>query len=403
MKKSILAVTISMFLVSAAIASEIDILTQKLVEKNVLEAGEAQQILADTRDEIAKNLALGKAENVPGWAQYIKWSGYSQLSFTDDQSKAGKNAFTVKRARIALTATPNDFMTFKIQPDFASIATPQAVSTTTTTISSKSVLQTASVTAADVGFREIWIDLIFDKNLATARLGQYHQPFGFENCYSSSRKKVFDTPKYMSSVITGDYDYGVQLWGNLPGANKKLLMWRIAVMNGTTSGSETDSRKDYGMRFTSSVTKDIELGLSSYFRSVNSGDLYSMSANAYLKYEAKTLLGLAPIPTFLTAEFVGGKGSNGTTDVLDAIFTLEIKPFGLLMPVLEGVSPVLRVEQWDPNQHKNGDEIKYYTIGVNCYVDKYVRLLADYRMTDDTNTTNNNTTTKMNVMLQVKY
>ncbi|MCX5777441.1 MAG: porin [Candidatus Firestonebacteria bacterium] len=403
MRNSVFAIVTALVLVGAAAASEIDILTQKLIEKGVLDSGDAQQVLAETKDEVAKKLAIGSAENVPAWAQKITWSGYTQMSYTDDPTIVdGKEPLIIKRARIAMTVKLNDWATFKIQPDFASAQTPAALAATGT---SKATALNKDFTVASTGtlspvvaFKEIWIDLAADNDLATFRFGQYHQPFGFENPYSSSRKKVFDTPQYMTNVLTADYDFGIQWWGNLPGSLKNLLQWRAAISNGTTWGSETDNAKDYSIRLTSSPVPGLELGASMYNRWILASTLYSASVGLYVKYEEE----LAGIPTFFTAEFIGGKGSNGTTDVMDSVITLEMQPFGLLMPCLAGISPVIRVEQWDANVW-DGKAVSYYTVGVNVYADKSVRFLADYRFTDNGLASTAASTGKLNCMLQVNY
>ncbi len=394
MRKTVFAVIAAFMLASLAAASEIDVLTQKLLEKGVLDSGEAQQILAETKDEVTKKLALGTAENVPAWAQKITWSGYTQMSYTDDPTTVGgKEPFIIKRARIALTAKLTDWATFKMQPDFAAVQAPNfsvagGVSGTTTN----------STVVPFVLFKEIWIDLAADIDLATFRLGQYHQPFGFENPYSSSKKKVFDTPKYMGSVIAADYDFGIQWWGNLPGSLKNLLQWRAAIVNGTNYGYESDNAKDYSVRLTSAPVNGIELGLSMYNKWVLAQNLYSVTAGFYVKYEEE----LAGIPTFFTAEFVGGKDSTGLVDCLDSTVTLEMQPLGLLMPCLAGIAPIIRVEQWNANVWKN-IPVSYYTLGVNIYADKAVRFLIDYRYTDNGLASTALSYGKMDCMLQVNY
>ncbi|MEI7904343.1 MAG: hypothetical protein WCI43_02895 [Candidatus Firestonebacteria bacterium] len=268
LKSKIVVVAVAVLCITGiSFAGETDLLIQKLLEKNVLDAGEAQQIMAETKDEVSKNLATAKAENVPVWAQKITWSGYTQFSFTDNPALGGVEPFTVKRARIAMTAKLNDWATIKIQPDFSAIQVPNAVVVTTTTgvvagsTDANKYVKTVAVTVTEprMAFKEVWADLTADRDLATFRIGQYHQPFGFENPYSSSRKKLFDTPQYMTGILAADYDYGVQIWGNLPGNNKQYLQYRLAVMNGSTAGTETNAYKDLGFRVCSTVISGLEL------------------------------------------------------------------------------------------------------------------------------------------------
>ena len=404
--KIISAVVAVLCITGVAFAGETDLLIQKLLEKNVLDGGEAQQLIAETKDEVSKNLATAKAENVPTWAQKITWSGYTQFSFTDNPTLGGIEPFTVKRARIAMTAKLNDWATFKIQPDFSGIQINNAQTSGTATVTGSGIVGTAksnanvltAVPMVDVAFKEIWADLIADRDYATFRIGQYHQPFGFELPYSSSRKKVFDTPQYMTNVLAADYDYGIQLWGNLSGSAKQYLQYRLAVINGSTFGAETNPYKDYSVRLCSTVLPGLELSGSAYLR--NLAGSYQNSEDLYAKYESDSFFSLiGNCPTFFTFEVAGGYDKNNLNQVLDSIVTLEVQPFGLLAPCLSGIAPVLRAEQWDPNQNDGGaDVINYYTVGVNLYLDPAVRILVDYRMRDVKPELN-----IANVMVQLNY
>lgn len=62
-------------------AGEVDILIQKLVEKGVLTAGEAQQVLTETKEEVRKEVAQGKSEILPKWVQTIKPKGDLRLRY----------------------------------------------------------------------------------------------------------------------------------------------------------------------------------------------------------------------------------------------------------------------------------------------------------------------------------
>ena len=415
-KSKIVSAAVAVLCLSGfAFAGETDLLIQKLLEKNVLDAGEAQQIMAETKDEVSKKLATRSAENVPSWTQSISWSGYSQFSFSDQPQLGGIEPFTVKRARIALTAKPTDWLTFKIQPDFSGIQVNNAQTSGTVTVTGSGIAGTAKSTTnvlsavpmVDVAFKEVWLDLVADPNFATFRIGQYHQPFGFENPYSSSKKKLFDTPQYMSvtsgvssgkAILPADYDYGIQLWGNLPGSAKQYLQYRLAVVNGSTFGSETDAYKDLSARFTSTILAGLELGASAYFRNI--GGSYYTSPDVYAKWESDSFFSLVNnCPTFFTFEVAGGVDSTGMTQCLDSIATLEVQPFGFLMPCLSGVAPVIRAEQWDPNQNDGGaDVVNFYTVGVNLYLDPAARILVDYRMPGY-----KSDWSKLDVMVQVNY
>ena len=90
----------------------------------------------------------------------------------------------------------------------------------------------------------------------------------------------------MSKVITSKYDYGVQLYGNLPGESlKNLLSWRIAVINGTTYASETDGMKDFSAYLITKPMNDLEFSVSDYNRYIATGSKYETHYGVSGKYE----------------------------------------------------------------------------------------------------------------------
>jgi len=68
-------------------ASQVDILLQKLVEKGVLTAGEAQQISTETKEEAKKAVAQGKEETIPQWIQNTKLKGDVRVRYQYDHAK----------------------------------------------------------------------------------------------------------------------------------------------------------------------------------------------------------------------------------------------------------------------------------------------------------------------------
>lgn len=316
----------------------------------------------------------------------LKIAGYTQFSYTDDPALGGKEPFGVKTARIGFNWKLNEWSEFKIQPDFYTAAS----SVSTSTVSNTSVVTSAPV----LTFKEIWGELIADKDMLRLKFGQYLIPFSFEVNYSTAKKKVFDTPQFISKVMTAQYDYGIQLIGNLPGeALKDTLSWRFALLNGSTYGTETDNKKDFSGFLVSKIIKDIEFGASIYTRYISSGDRYETHYGLYGKYETE-----GSFPVFFTLEYAGGKDSAGSKDTLDLIATLEIKTLALLSDRLSCIAPVIRYEGWDSNIW-DGSYVSYYTAGINVYMDKTVRFLMDYVVKDDGIPNNN----KLNFMLQFCY
>lgn len=124
MKRILLAVVLgTLFLLTAnqsAQAGEVDILVQKLVEKNVLSPAEAQIILDETKLQVSKDLAQAKSLSVPEWTQRIKWGGDIRFRTQGDWGKptTSDSASTIKhqrireriRGRFYMEGKINDFM-----------------------------------------------------------------------------------------------------------------------------------------------------------------------------------------------------------------------------------------------------------------------------------------------------
>ncbi|MFH1878220.1 MAG: putative porin [Candidatus Omnitrophota bacterium] len=68
-------------------AGEIDVLVNKLVEKNILTSHEAQILLAQAKEEAAKDLAKGEAVTAPAWTQNIKIKGDARFRTQVDWGK----------------------------------------------------------------------------------------------------------------------------------------------------------------------------------------------------------------------------------------------------------------------------------------------------------------------------
>ncbi|MEK6645595.1 MAG: porin [Candidatus Firestonebacteria bacterium] len=358
-----------------SLASETDVLLNKLVEKGQLTSFESQEVRNEI-DVVRQKEEQKKKEEESQKKEkdklQMKISGYTQLIYVVDPTLGGKEPLTVKRSRISFSKMLNDWASFKIQPDFAGVA--------------------SATGGGNVAFREAFIELIANSDCARFRFGQYHQPFGFENNFSSSKKKVADTPQYMSKILTTDYDYGIQWWGNLPG--DKSVSWRIAVMNGSGSTTEDNTKKDVAGRLVIAVLNDIEFGASAYSRYAGATEKIAMHYGGYFKLETA---GLLPCPLFITAEYVTGKDSAGAKDVTDIITTVEVKPF-VNFGILTEIAPVVRHELFKDG---SGQQLDYVTVGLNFYIDKSVRVLTDYVVKNEKEKSKDDN--RFNIMLQVSY
>lgn len=100
MKKFLAALMLCVFSLGASSAyavGEIDILVDKLVQKGVLSATEAQIILDETKKEVAMSVAKGKSYGSPAWPQKVKIKGDFRARYQAQQKEGSTNR---DRARI---------------------------------------------------------------------------------------------------------------------------------------------------------------------------------------------------------------------------------------------------------------------------------------------------------------
>ncbi len=97
------------FFVPSVRAGEIDLLVQKLVDKGVLTANDAQILLDETKQDVAKQNAKGANEMLPAWIQTTKIKGDLRLRYQTQQREAGttRNRGRI-RYRLGVETKPND-------------------------------------------------------------------------------------------------------------------------------------------------------------------------------------------------------------------------------------------------------------------------------------------------------
>ena len=102
--------------ITPSCAGEVDVLLQKLVDKGILNASEAQQIKTETNEEIAKTekqkledyKALPK-DALPDWVKNTKLKGDFRLRYQLDKDKGQENWNRVRiRARLGIESKVND-------------------------------------------------------------------------------------------------------------------------------------------------------------------------------------------------------------------------------------------------------------------------------------------------------
>jgi len=116
MKRTVIAAVLGCFIFLSmaakySYAGEIDLLLQKLVEKGVLTAGEAQQVKIETKEEIKKEISQAKYDLLPEWLQRVKFKGDFRLRYEGKRERGAKDENMGKiRLRQGVEVKVNDQM-----------------------------------------------------------------------------------------------------------------------------------------------------------------------------------------------------------------------------------------------------------------------------------------------------
>lgn len=117
MKKRLISMLLAVILLTMpstqVFAGEMEILVNKLVEKGILTPYEGQILVAQAKEEAAKELAAGKASTAPAWTQKIKLKGdvrfRTQVDWQNNRDDSGgRNVRQRVRARVGVEGKVND-------------------------------------------------------------------------------------------------------------------------------------------------------------------------------------------------------------------------------------------------------------------------------------------------------
>lgn len=73
-----------LLITASAFATDVDNLANMLAEKGVISYGEAQQVITESKEDIRKQIAQGKAATLPAWIQNISMKGDLRLRYQMD-------------------------------------------------------------------------------------------------------------------------------------------------------------------------------------------------------------------------------------------------------------------------------------------------------------------------------
>ncbi|KJJ84309.1 conserved hypothetical protein, secreted [Candidatus Omnitrophus magneticus] len=193
-------------------AGEMDILVNKLVEKNILTPYEAQILLAEAKEDAAKDLAKGEAVTAPDWTQNVKIKGdvrfRTQIDWGKGLNPAHERIRNRVRARLGVEGKVNDQITAGM---LAATGTTDPRSTNQT-LENNFEMEDLRLDAyyidwtpkipAEIGRADVW-------------LGKFNNPFvTSELLWDTDILPAGVAAQYESKTFTTDYLPPTTLFGN---------------------------------------------------------------------------------------------------------------------------------------------------------------------------------------------
>ena len=309
-------------------------------------------------EEKATETRESKAKNDEKWFNKLNIRGYTQMRYnvglggdrTDTSNLAVTNpdrhpelrsvgdggiknnsGFTLRRVRLVFSGDINEYVSFYLQPDFATTNTP----------------------SGDQHFaqlRDAYSDLSFDKEHEyRIRTGLQKIPYGWENLQSSQNRLTLDRADAINSAVPSERDLGLfaywtpthvqKLWKTLSKQGRKTSgdygMLGVGVYNGAMiNKAETNDN----MYIAAHSTYPMDLG---FLGSFLTGQVLEVGADAmggqftpttgtYTPYDAKLNSRGRPITGVSVAPTVKGDGNGNVSEGRVAVHAVLFpQPFGL--------------------------------------------------------------------------
>jgi phosphate-selective porin OprO and OprP len=333
----------------------VDILIQRLVERNVISEKDGKDIRAEIAD--IQKADAKKAKETPAALPVtaktpVKLSGYAQARYTSPTGSATGDTFDVRRLRISLAGTPVAKVDYAVQVDLSG-------STTAVTGVSGAAVKTGSVGKptlldAAVGFTA--------SPLAKITAGQFKIPFSQESLASDALLDAINRAQVVDKLTPGrdngsvGRDVGLQLSGQtLPKPGSGRFEYVLGAFNGSGINVVDDNRsKDVAARI---VWKPDVQGLS-----FGASQYWGRKGSPYVKRDRTGLEASFVRPQYgVKGEYIEGKDA-------------AVKKRGYYVTGVLGVAPatqaVLRYEQLDLDKSVSGNTGTTTTLGVNYFLSK---------------------------------
>jgi len=217
---------VTLCLMSLGIIFQTDV-TQAAVEDLLYEKGQItkEEWLKLKADEEKKEAIIQDRATIKRWFDKISIRGYLQLRYTYlpgekklrseyDSTIKDDTGFNFRRARLIFSGDITDWLSFYVQPEFATV-----VPGTTNSDANNNFVQLRDA-YADI-FLPVPI-LFFGEKELRVRAGLSKVPFGWETLQSSQQRIAFDRSDGLNSAVNGERDIGFFIYYT-PAETRKLF------------------------------------------------------------------------------------------------------------------------------------------------------------------------------------
>ncbi|HMG14256.1 MAG TPA: porin [Saprospiraceae bacterium] len=345
------------------------------------------------------------------WFEKISLKGYVQVRYNRlletnpnlrcdqcDKSWGNNGGFFLRRIRIAFSGKLNDYVSFYIQPDFA------------TNIDAK------NNTFGQI--RDAYMDVYLDKkNEFRFRIGQSKVPYGYENIQSSANRLPLDRDDALNSAVPNERDLGV-FFSWAPESKRKLMShlgnsldkgtgdYGVIAFGAYNGQSANQSEANNTRHWVARISYPFELNMGTHKQILEPGiqaytgkfvllsKTATVTANANLEYTDERVAGslvLLPNPIGLQMEYNVGRGPeyNKITNTIDlqnlkggyAILSYMIKTKKELV-----IYPFIRYQVYEGGKKQELDarsyNVKEFEIGIEWQISKALEFVTQYTISE---------------------
>jgi len=381
-KKVLVIIFIITFLIkvpnSFSVSSEVDLLVKILLKKGIITQEEADEVLKEMEVATKTKEEKEKKEKAPCFVSInsgnLQISGYIQGKYEHFEAPATTDSTSIKSAVISIQGKITDDINYKIESNFAK---------------------------KDNILNEAWIKFTNIFNMGIT-IGQMKVPYSEEFIQSSA---VIDTIERSLPTLNMSHerDIGLVIDSYL---FSQRVYYAAGVFNGTgINTADNNDQKDVVMKLVfSPFISERNSGLTGLKLGVNfmTGEQdkgindYSRERFGYLlKYEFENFK--------LQSEYLTERNEYKNPATLDIFENgwYVLATYNFLLPNEMKLQPVIKYEIYDPNDNNVNDIQTITTLGLNWFINKYTKLMLNYRIRNDEAGTNRYN--EFLTQLQVKF